>query len=259
MSPTATIVTVIAALFLLAWLFQTPTYDPGYEAWLKRQSEMQNERPAHVAGPNVVAPNVTDERSLEQLQRDVERDRLRALSAAAAPPILPRELPDPDVDPFQGPTVPTASPISRHDGPADAGPHDPGRPDRAVANENGFPANHLLNGTYAGIAYVDDTPRRSEKGEEPAITFRRDGTFATRNMAAADVDMQPAKVLGAALDRGAGRYNISGIHLNLTYTDGLQREKGNQRHYVIKPLAGPEDAPTAITIQGKTFLLDAER
>ena len=45
MSPTATIAAVVVALVFVAWIFQTDTKDPGYEAWLKRQQEER--RPPH--------------------------------------------------------------------------------------------------------------------------------------------------------------------------------------------------------------------
>jgi hypothetical protein len=61
------------------------------------------------------------------------------------------------------------------------------------------------------------------------------------------------------LDRGSGKYKLSGNTLDLTYTDGLTRKKGQKRTYVVVPVGGPDDAPTAITIQGKIFKLDSER
>jgi hypothetical protein len=122
-----------------------------------------------------------------------------------------------------------------------------------------FGSNHVLNGTFVGTAYSADAPQEAVKGEEPAITFRRDGTFVTRNMGAADVDMEAATALGAPIDRDTGRYKISKNILDLTYTDGLDRGKGNQRTYVIMPVGGTEDAPLGITIQGKLFKLDADR
>jgi hypothetical protein len=257
MSPTATIATVIAALILIAWLFQSPTYDPGYEAWRKRQQEAQKENESQrvIAGAIVTDPKVSvDARSLEEIRTERERERNwlaggGTAQASIAAPIL-GEAADPDVDPFK--TIPLAS------GAPNPAPVDPAllqKINEQQGKSSAFGNNQLLAGTYVAVTYGAEGANNAES----TITFRRDGSFATQNMAAADVDMEAATALGTSVDRGAGRYKISGSNLELNYTDGLHREKGNKRTYVIKPVAGPEDAPIGITIQGKLFKLDSRR
>jgi hypothetical protein len=254
MSPTATIATVIVALVFFAWLFQSETRDPGYEAWRKRQMEekKEEENRREVAGATVTDPKgIADPRSLEEIRRDRQRSGLP--DNVAAPVAI--DITESEGDPFRG--VPAGQPgdataVNQSDVP------DPLQVQGKRASDKGFGKNQLLSGTYVGVAYVGDTPKRSAKGDEPAITFRRDGTFTTQNMASAEVDMESGTALGAQLDRGSGRYSISGTDLLLTYNDGLNRKKGNKRSYVITPLAGPDEAPTAITIQGKLFKLDSQ-
>ena len=256
MSPTATIATVIVALVFFAWLFQSDTRDPGFEAWRKRQLEEKRDsenRPD--GGPTVTDPNaVTDPRSLEEIRRaHLERS---GPSVNITAPIVP-DISETEGDPFRGVTVSEATNTTTVPSTSDT-PQELQSLQQKAARQSGFPKNQLLNGTYVGVAYIGDTPKRSAKGDEPTITFRRDGTFTTQNMAAAEVDMEAATALGAQLDRGTGRYTISNIELLLTYNDGLNRKKGNKRTYVIMPLSGPDDAPTAITIQGKLFKLDPQ-
>jgi hypothetical protein len=263
MSPTATIATVIAALIFFAWLFQSPTYDPGYEAWKKRQLEEKrggDDSRRLIAAGNVTNPNTTDHRSLEEIREEAQRQRAAAAAAGISAqatvgtPIINPET-DPFVDPFK-----TGVPIAIQ-APANGGPIDPQvirQVDQQVRQVT-FGNNHVLDGTFMGVAYVDDVAQESPKGEEPRITFRRDGTFTTRNMSAADVDMEAATSLAARVDRGTGRYTISKNILDLTYTDGLDRGKGNQRTYVIMPVMGSDDVPQGITIQGKLFKLESGR
>ena len=253
MSPTATIATVIVALVFFAWLFQSETRDPGYEAWRKRQMEekKEEENRREVAGATVTDPKgIADPRSLEEIRRDGKRSGLP--DNVAAPVGI--DISESEGDPFRGVVVGQpgdATTVNQAEMP------DPLQV-QGKRTEKGFGKNQLLSGTFVGVAYVGDTPKRSAKGEEPAITFRRDGTFSTQNMASAEVDMEGGTALGAQLDRGSGRYTISGSDLLLTYNDGLNRKKGNKRSYVITPLSGSEDAPTAITIQGKLFKLDSQ-
>ena len=54
MSPSATIVTVVVALVFFAWLFQSDTKDPGYEAWIKRQQEERKNDQAQRSEPAAV-------------------------------------------------------------------------------------------------------------------------------------------------------------------------------------------------------------
>ena len=263
MSPTATIVSVIAALIFFAWLFQSPTYDPGYEAWKKRQQEEKSrvdDSRRVVAAGTVVEPNTTDHRSLEEIRLEAQRQRTAVLAGSSAQasvgaPMINPETADPYVDPFKT-TTPIGIPA-----PAPGTPIDPQvikQVDQQVRQIT-FGSNQVLGGTFVGVAYADDAPQELVKGEEPRITFHRDGTFTTRNMEAADVDMEAATALGARVDRGMGRYKISKNILDLTYTDGLDRTKGPQRTYVIMPVGGTEDAPLGVTIQGKLFKLESAR
>ena len=254
MSPTATIATVIVALVFFAWLFQSDTRDPGFEAWRKRQIEEKNADSQN--GPKVTDPNTaTDPRSLDEIRRARDLDRTGPAVNITAPIVA--DIPETEGDPFRGVTVSEATNPTAPAGPTEM-PEELQSLQQKAARQSGFPKNQLLNGTYVGVAYIGDTPKRSAKGDEPTIAFRRDGTFTTQNMAAAEVDMEAATALGAQLDRGSGRYTIAGIDLTLNYTDGLNRKKGNKRGYVIMPLTGPDDAPTAITIQGKLFKLDPQ-
>ena len=254
MSPTATIATVIVALVFFAWLFQSDTRDPGFEAWRKRQIEERNAD--NDGGPKVTDPNtVADPRSLEEIRRARDLERSGPSVNITAPIVA--DIPESEGDPFRGVTVSDAANTTTIPSTSDT-PQELQSLQQKSARQSGFPKNQLLNGSYVGVAYVGDTPKRSAKGDEPTITFRRDGTFTTQNMAAAEVDMEAATALGAQLDRGTGRYSISNIELLLTYNDGLNRKKGNKRTYVIMPVAGPDDAPTAITIQGKLFKLDPQ-
>jgi hypothetical protein len=265
MSPTATIATVIAALILLAWLFQSPTYDPGYEAWRKRQAEQQKEDESRrvVAGAVVTDPKVVvDARSLDEIRMDQQREHAwlqgsggGSAQASIAAPILGGEGADPNVDPFKYGVAVTVG------APGTGAPIDPTLLQK-IQEQQGrtatFGNNQLLSGTYVAVTYAAASDGVG-KNEESSITFRRDGSFATQNMGAADVDMEAATALGTSVDRGAGRYKISGSNLELTYTDGLDRKKGPRRTYVIKPVAGSEDAPIGITIQGKLFKLESRR
>jgi hypothetical protein len=122
----------------------------------------------------------------------------------------------------------------------------------------GFGRNARLSGAYVGVTYVGDTPKSAADFDAPSITFRRDGTFATQNMGAAEVDME-AGGAGASVDRGSGRYKLWDNTLELTYTDGLTRKKGNKRVYTVVPVSGPDKSPTAITIQGKVLKIDPVR
>jgi hypothetical protein len=264
MSPTATIATVIAALIFFAWLFQSPTYDPGYEAWKKRQLEEKrggDDSRRLIAAGNVVDPNTTEHRSLDEIREEAQRQRAAAAAAGISAqatvgtPIINPETADPFVDPFKT-SVPIAIQVPGNGGTID--PQVIRQVDQQVRQVT-FGSNHVLDGTFVGVAYLDDVAQESPKGEEPRITFRRDGTFTTRNMAAADVDMEAATSLGARIDRGTGRYVISKNILDLTYNDGLDRSKGNQRTYVIMPVMGSDDIPQGITIQGKLFKLETAR
>jgi hypothetical protein len=125
-----------------------------------------------------------------------------------------------------------------------------------------------LDGTYASGGNDGDPGIGSALAPPPqpgpvpgdastaTITFRRDGSFATRNMPSPE----PDPVTGAiASERGAGRYALSGNALDLTYTDGLARRKEGKRSYVVVPIDGPDSAPTQIAIQGRIFKLEATR
>jgi hypothetical protein len=139
----------------------------------------------------------------------------------------------------------------------------PGDPDAAPTTRPivfetrpGFGQGCKLDGTFVGQAELIAT---QTDGDLPTVTFRRDGTFHTHNMATAEIDMEPGSTGVAPLDRGSGRYKLAVNTLELTYTDGLTRRKGNRRVYTVVPVEGPERTPTAITIQGKVFKLDPAR
>ena len=238
MSPTATIASLIVALVFFAWLFQSDTKDPNYQAFLKRQEESRKSDQAQKAamGIQVTDAGVTKDNSPLEFNRNNSKD----------------------ADPIQGGSV-FSGDTAIDQNPLTSVQSDPTTRPLADGPRSGFAPSTKLNGTYIRVDYVGDSPAAQTGTDVPSITFRRDGTFATQNMAAADVDMEPGTTVVAALDRGSGRYKLSGNNLDLTYTDGLNRHKGPHRSYVVAPVGGAESAPTAITIQGKIFKLDANR
>jgi hypothetical protein len=113
-----------------------------------------------------------------------------------------------------------------------------------------------------GVNYIGDSPSAKADGDAPWITFRRDGSFASRNMSLAEVESDPNLAGPPPFDPGSGHYKLYGNTLELSYTDGLPRRKGSFRAYTIVPIDGVDNAisaVTAITIQGKVFKLDTER
>ncbi|HEY7120485.1 MAG TPA: hypothetical protein VH475_28130 [Tepidisphaeraceae bacterium] len=255
MSPTATIACVVAALLLVAWLFQSNAPDPGYDAMLRRLEEQKKIEQASAAPlpVNLTDPGVSKgDPNARPDPRGAAAGQMAPSyqSAGSAPPVIvdptaelaamPRVQPPPD---------PSKQPVVR---PADLNP------------KLGFGKNARLSGTFVASVYASQgaagDPADAAPEDPPSITFRRDGTFTTVNMAAADVDMESGLAAGAApLDRGSGRYKLSSNTLELTYTDGLSRKKGPHRAYTVFAVDGDESAPTAITIQGKVFKLDADR
>ncbi len=240
MSPTATIASILVALIFFAWLFQSDTRDPGYDAYLKRQEEAKKADQAQKAAMNI---NVTDS-GVTKDDSDIGQHKK---------------------DENQGGYVDDGGGggVFHGDNSIDlAGNNDPANPSTTkpvvlTGTHNGFSPNAKLHGTFVRVEYVGDTPAAGP--DVPAITFRRDGTFATQNMANADVDMEAGTTVIAASDRGSGKYKLHGNTLDLTYTDGLTRKKGPKRTYVVAPVGGSESTPSAITIQGKFFKVDTGR
>jgi hypothetical protein len=239
MSPTATIASILVALIFFAWLFQSDTKDPNYQAYLKRQEEARKADPAQKAamGISVTDSGVTKDDSPLEFNRNDSKDPGNAA-------ITSGEVFLPDTSGGQN------QPTSTGEG---------GKPTTRKTIENthaGFGASAKLNGTYTRVDYVGDSPAAQTTPDVPSITFRREGTFTTQNMAAADVDMENGSTVVASLDRGSGTYKLHGNTLELKYTDGLTRHKGPLRNYVVAPVGWADNAPTAITIQGKIFKLD---
>jgi len=234
MSPTATIASILVALIFFAWLFQSDTKDPGYEAYLKRQEESRKSEGAQKAGMNISVsdPGVTKDTTQLEFNRQNKENGFSPEEGG-------------------GTVINGANLISEGD------PNAPTtKPAKNTNGQSGFGTSTKLNGTYIRVDYVGDVPAAQTGNDVPSITFRREGTFSTQNMAAADVDMEPGTTLVASLDRGSGRYKLFANTLELTYTDGLTRRKGPKRTYVVAPVGGTDAAPTAITIQGKIFKLD---
>jgi hypothetical protein len=243
MSPTATIASVVVALLFIAWLFQSDVKDPGYEAWVKRQQEEMKQEKAQKAsmGINVTDAGVTkDNTPIEARRADLKGgggyaggDGDLVLKGSDGIPLTENVTTDISIDQQK-------------------------KDEQADREANGFGKGVKLHGTYVGVAYIGDTPKATDGYDAPSITFRRDGSFATQNMGAAEVDME-AGGAGGAVDRGSGRYRLWENTLELTYTDGLTRKKGSKRSYTVVPVSGPAGAPTAITIQGKIFKMDPAR
>jgi hypothetical protein len=252
MSPTATIAAVVVALVFVAWLFQTDTKDPGYEAWLKRQQE---ERKAEQAQKASLGIALTD----SGVTKDGGATNARRVDMNGGFDVSPQDSGF-SITPGDSPLGSNA--LDTNPGalvPGQVEPPPATRPTQPAAP--GFGTGLKLEGTFVGVAYVGDLP--SAKGaaaaDVPSITFRRNGTFSTLNMASAEVDMEPGSAVTGALDRGSGRYKLYANTLELTYTDGLSRKKGPHRGYTVFPVEGPDNSPTAITIQGKVFKLDPNR
>jgi hypothetical protein len=242
MSPTATIASIIVALVFFAWLFQSDTKDPGYEAYVKRQEEQRKTDQAQKASMNinVTDAGVTKDDSPLEFHKDGGQN--------------PRTAADEGGGVFHPDGASIVGGTGNGDNPAPTTK----TVVSANASHTGFGGSTKLNGTYVRVEYVGDVPAQAG-ADVPSITFRREGTFTTQNMAAADVDMEAGTTLVASTDRGSGRYKLFGNTLELTYTDGLTRHKGPKRSYVVAPVGGADNAPTAITIQGKIFKLDANR
>jgi hypothetical protein len=251
MSPSATIATVVVALVFVAWLFQSDAKDPGYEAWLRKQQEAgkidPTQKPAAM-GIAVTDAGITKDASTPVGGGGRRVDNVAGFAPSAEDTGFALTAADAakaslTIDPV------TLLPVGhQHRTPATR-PAEPPKP--------GFGKGVKLNGTFVGVNYVGDVPTQS--ADAPSVTFRHDGTFATQNMAAADVDMEPGGTPVASLDRGSGRYKLFANSLELVYTDGLTRKKGPNRAYTVYPVEGPDTAPTAITIQGKVFKLDPTR
>jgi hypothetical protein len=241
MSPTATICTVVVALVFFAWLFQSDTKDPGYEAWLKRQQEEKKSEQAQKASLNIAVTDAGVTKDNSPIEPNRDRNKSVGPAAGGGDFVITGDsgLKITDVNPGN-----TSDPTTR---PTQVN----GRP--------GFGASARLHGTYIGVAYVGDVPTAKSAGDAPSITFQRDGNFSTQNMAAAEVDMEPGNAIATPLDRGSGRYKLSGNTLELTYTDGLTRRKGPHRSYTVVPVEGDPNNPSVITIQGKVFKLDTAR
>lgn len=242
MSPTATIASILVALIFFAWLFQSDTKDPNYQAYLKRQEEARKTDQAQKAamGISVTDSGVTkDESPLDFNHNDTKDATAAALTSG--------EVFFPDNPSGQNPSAPGGEGT---------------KPTTRKTTENAhaaFGASARLNGTYTRVDYVGDIPSAQTTPDVPSITFRREGTFTTQNMAAADVDMENGATVVGSLDRGSGTYKLHGNTLELKYTDGLTRHKGPLRNYVVAPVGWADNAPTAITIQGKIFKLDTSK
>lgn len=252
MSPTATIAAVVVALVFVAWIFQTDTKDPGYEAWLKRQQEERRNEQAQKASLGIA---LTDSGVTKDTTTGNER---RGTGNSSFDPTAPQDAgfslnaSDSPLANVLDPNAPGTLVPGQNDAPATR-PVQPQGP--------GFGTGVKLEGTFVGVNYVGDVPAPKAAGgvDVPSITFRRNGTFATQNMASAEVDMEPGGAVTGTLDRGSGKYKLYANTLELTYTDGLTRKKGPHRGYTVFPVEGPDSAPTAITIQGKVFKLDPTR
>ena len=245
MSPTATIATVVVALVFVAWLFQSDTKDPGYEAWLKRQQEAGKVDPAQKAAMGIAVTDAGVTKDSTGTGRRVGSGNVFDGSSQEGGFSLTGDSGSRLIDPATGQlTGQDESPTTRSTQPL----------------KPGFGKGVKLNGTFVGVDYVGDVPASTAGAADvPSITFRRDGGFVTQNMAAAEVDMEPGGSAVATLDRGSGRYKLYDNTLALTYTDGLNRKKGPNRTYTVFPVEGPDASPTAITIQGKVFKLDPSR
>jgi hypothetical protein len=254
MSPTATIASVVVALLFFAWLFQSDVRDPGYDAWVKRQ---QDEVKAEKAQKAAMGIAVTDS-GVTKDSATLESRRGNAKVAGGSMGDAPAPIPaDRDIVLRAADNVALIEDVQDVDPDAEQ-PAKLDQPEDKDRDRTGFGKNARLSGAYVGVAYVGDTPKSAADFDAPSITFRRDGSFATQNMAAADVDME-AGGAGASVDRGTGRYKLWDNTLELTYTDGLTRKKGAKRVYTVVPVSGPDRSPTAITIQGKVFKLDPRR
>jgi hypothetical protein len=237
MSPTATIATVVVALIFFAWLFQSDTKDPGYEAWMKRQQEEKKSEQAQKAALGI---NVTDS-GITKDDAPLEPNRnLKSFGSGGE---------------GGGFVLSGNSGLGTN---LSASPDDPNSATRPVVvnSRPGFGSSAKLNGTYVGVAYAGDLPA-AQNADAPCITFRRDSTFSTQNMSSAEVDMESGAA--ASLDRGSGKYKLFANTLELTYTDGLARKKGPHRAYTVVLVEGEASAPAAFTIQGKIFKLDKTR
>jgi len=235
MSPTATIAAVVVALVFFGWLFQTDVKDPAYEEYMKRQALEKKVDVKPIPIP--LGINVTDAGVTTGNTGDLSMSRLPTSNYTASSGAVPAgfEVDAAALPPFGDsprPQIPTGS----------------------------FTNNVRLSGTFVGVATIDEIPQASAPGEEPQITFRRDGTFTTQNMSLAEVEMEAPTAAGTTIsDKGTGRYRLSATSLELQYTDGWSRKKGNKRTFVVAPVSGPEGAPVLLTIQGKLFKLDPYR
>ena len=237
MSPSATIAAVVAALVLCALLFQSDTVDPAWEAAQKRVQEKKQEL-ASVRGANLTDAGVAKDGKTTREPSQIGTDPL----VIPAGLTVDGKSPSTNVGDFVN-AEPTTQPLN--------------------AARTGFSANARLNGTFVGVAADSDAPHSSPGGGDPFITFGREGDFTTHHMSLAGVEMEAAtRADGAGLpvDRGSGRYRLSANTLELQYTDGLSRKKnGNRRSFTVVVVAGTDNGPTAITIQGKLFKLDPSR
>jgi hypothetical protein len=246
MSPTATIASVVVALVFFAWLFQSDTRDPGYEAWQRRQQEEQAK-----AGP---VPKVAA-MGIAVTDSGVTKDN--------SPIGRRRENPLENYEPALDGGM-----ASVGVGAGGTSLADPATRPVVFNTRPGFGADARLDGTYVSGTdgdggVVDDdgggaaaAATHGADGDAAVITFRANGTFATRNMPAPGAD----ETTGAfTLERGSGRYALSGNALDLTYTDGLARKRAGKRSYVVVPIDGAGHAPTQLAIQGRVFKIDRGR
>ena len=240
MSPTATIASILVALIFFAWLFQSDTRDPNYQAYLKRQEEARKNDQAQKAsmGINVTDSGVTkDDSPLDFNHKSKDPETVEGQGVVFVPDASGGTN---QVSSTGDPANPTTRKVT-----------DPSR--------GGFGASTRLNGTYTRVDYIGDMPAAQASPDVPSITFRKEGTFTTQNMPAADVDMEPGADAKPNLDRGSGTYTLHANSLELKYTDGLTRRKGPLRSYVVAPVGWLENVPSAITIQDKIFKLDTSR
>lgn len=236
MSPTATIAAVVTVLLVFAYFFQTDVKDPAYEEYLKRQALEQKAdvKPIDAAmGIQVTDAGVTKGGRLDPAGLRLDRSKV----------------------PVTAVSTEGASLAGSEVGPGSLDPLDPAQ--QANRSIGIFPPNTLLHGTFVGVPHLAaPIPAAAVAGEVPTITFRRDGTFSSQSMSIADGE---SDVAGATTDRGSGKYKLDENALELTFTDGLTRKRGNKRSYTIVPVAGPDVAPTVFTLQGHVFKLDPRR
>jgi hypothetical protein len=234
MSPTATIATVVVALLFFAWFFQSDARDPGFEAMQRRQQEQLKAGDAQKAAAGIA---VTDSGVTKDNTPLGQRNGVAI--TGYDPSVIQGGIAE--VDPPTGTLASAAAAVTTNAN------------DVVYNTRPAFGKDLKLKGTY--VAVNDDRSPDAGATPDPAsIMFVADGTFSSQNMPPADPEPDANGVV--PVERGSGKYTLSVNTLELTYTDGLTRKKGNKRAYTVVPVDGPDTAPTAIAIQGQVFKLD---